>query len=278
MGPFIRLNVASFRGCTSEIRHHFRELNNEEHIASACAWLIALRARINNGCLHSRIEVRQSCAEIILDKTTQPRGEKGAEKIYPVGGLPPLLLGWYHGLGGHRPAPEHFVVMDGDVRLLRQRPVQPDVQQTLVGQCGVADPQAGRPGRGGRVCQRECQLAAFPHTKPKRGGNKTVMKTTHLEEKVSNMTKRFWCSREVVVRSCTHWGLMQKCHGNPSLALKRQRRFKGHIFRRLFEKRASRSCSAGRHWFVCFQAKAAATRFSLSVYAPQGRPAGRRSG
>lgn len=68
-----------------------------------------------------------------------------------MGGLSPLLLGWHHGLGGHRPAPEHFVVMDGDVRLLRQRPVQPDVQQALVSQRGVADPQAGGPGRGGWI-------------------------------------------------------------------------------------------------------------------------------
>lgn len=130
--------------------------------------MIALRARINNGCLRSRVEVRRSCAEIILDKTTQPGekqgGKNNAEKIYPVGGLPPLLLGWHHGLGGHRPAPEDFVVMDGDVRLLRQRPVQPDVQQALVSQRGVADAQAGGPGRGGRICQRhpEPQLAAFP--------------------------------------------------------------------------------------------------------------------
>lgn len=99
--------------------------------------------------------VRRSCAEIILDKTTQLKG--GAEKIYPVGGLSPLLLGWHHGLGGHHPAPEHLVVMDGDVRLLRQRPVQPDVQQAVVSQRRVADPQAGGPGRGGRICQRRTQ-------------------------------------------------------------------------------------------------------------------------
>lgn len=49
--------------------------------------MIAVRVYINNGCLHSRVEVRENCAEIIPDKTLQTgRGrkmEKDADKITP---------------------------------------------------------------------------------------------------------------------------------------------------------------------------------------------------
>lgn len=91
---------------------------------------------------------------MILDRygrTERTSRHKKGDEDYPVGGLSPLLLGWHHGLGGHRPAPEHFVVMDGNVGLLQHGPVEADGHQALVGQRGVCDTQAGWTGRRSRI-------------------------------------------------------------------------------------------------------------------------------
>lgn len=76
--------------------------------------------------------------------------ETGRED-YPVGGLSPFLLGRHHGLSGHSPAPEHFVVMYGDIGLLCQGPVETSCHQAFVTQRHVGDAQAGRGRRGGRI-------------------------------------------------------------------------------------------------------------------------------
>lgn len=73
------------------------------------------------------------------------------EEDYPVGGLSPFLLGRHHGFSGHSPAPEHFVVVYGDIGLLRQGPVETSCHQTFVAQRHVGDAQAGRGGRGGGI-------------------------------------------------------------------------------------------------------------------------------
>jgi len=82
---------------------------------------------------------------------------------YPVGGLSPFLLGWHQRLGGHRPAPEHFVVMYGDIGLLRQGPVETGCHQAFVPQRHVADTQAARAGRGGRICWRGAEQKQHGH-------------------------------------------------------------------------------------------------------------------
>lgn len=75
----------------------------------------------------------------------------GEWEDYPVGGLSPFLLGWHHRLGGHNPAPEHFVMMDGNIRLLWQRPVQTNRHQALIAQRHVSDAQTCWSGRSGWI-------------------------------------------------------------------------------------------------------------------------------
>lgn len=77
---------------------------------------------------------------------------------YPVGGLSPFLLGRHHGLGGHRPAPEHFVVVHRDVGFLRQGPVEPGCDEPFITQRHVGDSQAGRSGRGGGICRHSGKI------------------------------------------------------------------------------------------------------------------------
>lgn len=77
--------------------------------------------------------------------------------VYPVGGLSPPLLGRNRRLGGHGPAPEHFVVMYGNVGLLWQAPVETNCHQTFISLRHVGDTQAARAWRGGRVWRTKKQ-------------------------------------------------------------------------------------------------------------------------
>lgn len=71
---------------------------------------------------------------------------------YPVGGLPPLLFGRHQGPGGDGPAPEDFVVMDGNVGLLRQGPVETGRHRAILARRHAGDAQIAGPGRGCGIC------------------------------------------------------------------------------------------------------------------------------
>lgn len=99
-------------------------------------------------------------AEIILDEYARMDKKKNPKqhlkererRDYPVGGLLPLLFGRHHGPGGDGPAPEHFVVMDGNVGLLRQGPVETGRQRAVLARRHAGDVQIAGPGRGCGIC------------------------------------------------------------------------------------------------------------------------------
>lgn len=164
----ITINVFSFKASMYVLS--IRNYNNEEHIVS-----IVLKVCINkcnshsmfilsstaglHAYLHWCVDAREEDTEIILDGTPKRdrEGDENTEREhisktgwedYPVGGLSPFLLGWHHWFGGHSPAPEHFVVMYGDIRLLWQGPVETSCQHAFITQCDVGDTKIGWAGRG----------------------------------------------------------------------------------------------------------------------------------